>query len=753
MAKILTKNSFIAGSAPSGLSAGELAVNVIDKKLYVGNAVGGVVTLHDQQNVVTSVNGATGDITNVAKTNVAQTFTQLQGFSAGISASYLETSPGGSITTDFIYGKSNDDISIAGNANETSGLYVNGTDQDEVTTLYAGGNSNTTVTGSRLKLIDSNSGDTVKAELKVVNYDSINDVGFTAASIILSNPWTQDSLANGNIELYSSDKIDLTTTNINLYGSALNVYSGATFTGNIYAPNIVTSVNGATGAITNVAKLDAVQTFTAVNSFEKGISASNSVGSNVLDVLATNDGTGLRIAQAASGGNSRVGSVRLGRSTTNASNILMEGYLGTFRVYNGISGTANTPGTKMLELSTTNAQFGVPIAGATFTSTAGEVSIQKTILAANDSAYLRIVATDASSNPWNSDIKGNTASAANTVHTLPSTSGTLLNSNFNSYVSSINGATGAVTNINAATVTATATNVNATRYLTFVNGAGDTGIFIDTTTTPLTYNPAGGAIGAKKVTLTTSANVITVDSAAPNVVLTDGTNISTFGVDSFAASYVLPFTISNTVGLTLSSDAISFEGTGYGYKFPSANGSNGQVLTTNGAGTLSWTTAGGAVSSVSGSGSGISVSPTTGAVIVSNTGVHSFNGLTGAIAGVSSVNGLTGAVKIGRSISVYAPTTTDNITMFYTTNALTLSNIESVIRGTGTGVTFSIKYGTDRSASGTEVVTNGINCTNTTNGLSTTSFNNATISASSFVWMTIAGVSGNPNELSVTLEF
>jgi hypothetical protein len=53
---------------------------------------------------------------------------------------------------------------------------------------------------------------------------------------------------------------------------------------------------------------------------------------------------------------------------------------------------------------------------------------------------------------------------------------------------------------------------------------------------------------------------------------------------------------------------------------------------------------GGAVSSVSGSGNGISVSPTTGAVVVQNSGVHSFNGSTGAVTGVSTFNGLTGAV-------------------------------------------------------------------------------------------------------------
>lgn len=86
MAKVITKNSFTPGSAPSGLSAGEMAVNVADKKLFVGNSVGGVVTLHDQNAIVTSVNGSTGAVTNVAKTDTAQTFSGLQTFSTGISA-------------------------------------------------------------------------------------------------------------------------------------------------------------------------------------------------------------------------------------------------------------------------------------------------------------------------------------------------------------------------------------------------------------------------------------------------------------------------------------------------------------------------------------------------------------------------------------------------------------------------------------------------------------------------------------------
>jgi hypothetical protein len=977
MAKIKIKNSLTAGSTPSGLSLGEMAVNIADKKIFIGNAVEGVVTLHDQNNLinsisgytgiidivggrgitygfstsgktlyhdinystpgitgltfqtttsastsdkvllqrkpsdrmelitvgnllatayavaptnisgsisgyrfaffdasgnqysststnvqdeilnptvrslngqtghiqlsyvssfngqtgdvygVSSINGATGAITNVAKTDVAQTFTQLQDFSAGISASIIETSNNGCVVTDQIWGKSNNDILITGVSDTFSGFYTDGTQDLEATRIWAGGSWNVDSPGasSRLHLTSNNNNNKVEAVLKIVNYDGINDIGVTAASIVLSNPYAQETL-NGKIELYSTDTTTiesanglsvlsgatftrniyapnivnsvngvtgpvgitfgknisltqsgqtltigisaarpgdtgaiqfndgsgglsasilfnyttssgtlrvggasryLTLYNTSLYnvvqnngtaylclsapnsgaylgdplngasgtyvgvdstpshevaikakttkflenaaqiygynstgnlkiagfgtsnviggdphiliqdadtdfneipfisiypsigsqaslnlgytaltdtyirGSSLtviprsshsggittaNLYvsGGTTFIGNINAPNIVTSVNGATGDITNVAKLNTIQTFTAINDFERGISASNSTGSNVLDVIATTDGCGLRIAQAASGSSARVGGIRLGRSTSNNTNSYIENYVGQLKFFNGISGTNGTPGTNMLQLSTSGAIFGVPIFGPTF---------GKSVYAGNDSAYISILSTDASLNPYSSNILANSFPTQNTTHTLPATSGTLLNST-TPYVSSINGLTGAVTNINAATVTATSTNVNATRYLTFVGGAGDTGIFIDPTTTPLTYNPSGGNIGAKKVTLTTGSNVVTVDSAGVNVVLTDGTNISTFGLDSFAANYIAPFTISNPTGLTLSSNTpIEFNGTGYSYVFPGSNGSNGQVLTTNGAGTLSWTTVSG----------------------------------------------------------------------------------------------------------------------------------------------------------------
>lgn len=69
MATIRTKNSVSSGLTPSGLTLGELAINVTDKKLFVGNIVGGVVTLFDGNNIVTSVDGATGDVIVVTSIN------------------------------------------------------------------------------------------------------------------------------------------------------------------------------------------------------------------------------------------------------------------------------------------------------------------------------------------------------------------------------------------------------------------------------------------------------------------------------------------------------------------------------------------------------------------------------------------------------------------------------------------------------------------------------------------------------------
>jgi hypothetical protein len=103
-------------------------------------------------------------------------------------------------------------------------------------------------------------------------------------------------------------------------------------------------------------------------------------------------------------------------------------------------------------------------------------------------------------------------------------------------------------------------------------------------------------------------------------------------------------------------------------------------------------------------------------------------------------------------VTIPSPSSSENTTIMYTTTQMRVSRILSGIIG-GTSVTFSIRYGSDRSAAGTEVVTGGIACTNTTTGLSTTSFNNATIPANNFVWITTTAKSGAVTELNVSLAF
>lgn len=120
--------------------------------------------------------------------------------------------------------------------------------------------------------------------------------------------------------------------------------------------------------------------------------------------------------------------------------------------------------------------------------------------------------------------------------------------------------------------------------------------------------------------------------------------------------------------------------------------------------------------------------------------------------GLSLASGALIAVAREKSVTIETPTATEKIIMFFTTAALTVSQIRSVIIG-GTNVTFSIRYGTDVSAAGTEVVTSGIQVTNTTTGLSTTSFNSASIPADRFVWITTSAVTGSVTQLAVTVVF
>lgn len=105
-----------------------------------------------------------------------------------------------------------------------------------------------------------------------------------------------------------------------------------------------------------------------------------------------------------------------------------------------------------------------------------------------------------------------------------------------------------------------------------------------------------------------------------------------------------------------------------------------------------------------------------------------------------------------KSITIPDPTSSEDISMFYTDEAITITKIVGVLTGS-TSATTTIRHSTDRSATGNEVVTSGTVFNSTTTGNVVTSFNDATVPADSFVWVETTALSGTPTSLNLTIFF
>ena len=107
-----------------------------------------------------------------------------------------------------------------------------------------------------------------------------------------------------------------------------------------------------------------------------------------------------------------------------------------------------------------------------------------------------------------------------------------------------------------------------------------------------------------------------------------------------------------------------------------------------------------------------------------------------------------------KSITIEDPTSSEDISAFFTNSAITITEIRAVLVGSSTpSVTWTVRHGTDRSAVGAEAVTGGATTTSTTTGDDVTSFNDATIVADSFVWLETTAKSGTVDELHITVFY
>lgn len=97
----------------------------------------------------------------------------------------------------------------------------------------------------------------------------------------------------------------------------------------------------------------------------------------------------------------------------------------------------------------------------------------------------------------------------------------------------------------------------------------------------------------------------------------------------------------------------------------------------------------------------------------------------------------------------------DDIGAIWMERSITVAELKAVLKGgTSPTATYDVFYNTSRvDAGSTSVKGSGSAVSSTTTGDSETSLSNATIPAARWVWLDVSAVSGDPDELSVTMIF
>jgi len=106
-----------------------------------------------------------------------------------------------------------------------------------------------------------------------------------------------------------------------------------------------------------------------------------------------------------------------------------------------------------------------------------------------------------------------------------------------------------------------------------------------------------------------------------------------------------------------------------------------------------------------------------------------------------------------KTINVDSPTNAEDLTLWFTDVAITVTQMNAVCVGSSPSVTWTVRHSPDRSAAGNEVKTAGTTTTSTTTGSEVTSFNDATIPADSWVWLETTATSGTITSFTLTIKY
>ncbi len=107
-----------------------------------------------------------------------------------------------------------------------------------------------------------------------------------------------------------------------------------------------------------------------------------------------------------------------------------------------------------------------------------------------------------------------------------------------------------------------------------------------------------------------------------------------------------------------------------------------------------------------------------------------------------------------KSATVEFPSNSEDVSMLFTEDALTITDVTVVLRGTTPSVTWTLKHALDRSeGSPNDVVGGSTTSTNTTTGDSPTLAGDVTVPLNSYLWVETSATSGTIEEFSLTFTY
>lgn len=111
------------------------------------------------------------------------------------------------------------------------------------------------------------------------------------------------------------------------------------------------------------------------------------------------------------------------------------------------------------------------------------------------------------------------------------------------------------------------------------------------------------------------------------------------------------------------------------------------------------------------------------------------------------------AFKQTKAWTLTNPIASENIALFYTDVAITVTKLAEALKGTTPSVTYQINHSTDRSSGSPNTLFSSGRTATSTSGTTTTTFNDATIPAGSWIWITTSAVSGTVDGINITLIY